>query len=604
VTQERANLAEGARFLRGALGSRRRALARLAGYSLLEGLPSFVSGLFIATAIDRGFLAGRFWVGAAWLAALAAAWVVGAFGTRQAYPWLAEIVEPLRDTLLSRLVAASLGSALRDEDAAGGATVARATVQVEIVRALFSSLLRILRQLLTSCIAAVGGLATLSPVLALCALLFLGVAVLLFVALLPVLVARYRAVVLAEEQIGERAAPVVTGVRDVVAAGAQEHAARDVGEAIDAAARATRAFARARAWRLPVVALGADFPLLALLAAAPWLRTHDRLTVGDIAGGVVYLSAGLEPAVRLLVNAAGTVLVTLGVVLGRLAEACREPDAPLGAIGGVRPCGYAVRLDGVTFRYAEHAAPVLRELRLEIPAGEHLAVVGPSGAGKSTLADLLAGLLRPQEGSVLLGGVPLEDLDERELRRTVALLPQEGYIFAGSVRENLAYLCPDADDDAVTRAAAAVGLDATVAVLGGLDAELDPRSPILTPGTRQRIALARAQLSPAAVVVLDEATSHLDPAAEADAERLLADRPGTLVVIAHRISSALRADRILVLDGAAAVVGRHEELLRTSPLYAELVGYWADAPDAPDVPGVAGPTARCPVGAPDGLFRL
>lgn len=132
----------------------------------------------------------------------------------------------------------------------------------------------------------------------------------------------------------------------------------------------------------------------------------------------------------------------------------------------------------------------------------------------------------------------------------------------------------------VDRPVAAVGrLGETVARLGGLDAAIDPGDGTLSPGSRRLIALARVYVSPAEIVVLDEATCHLDPVAEAWAEQAFAQRPGTLVVIAHQISSALRAEWILMMDAAATVVGRHEELLQRSALYAQLVGYWTDAPD-------------------------
>jgi ATP-binding cassette subfamily C protein len=132
----------------------------------------------------------------------------------------------------------------------------------------------------------------------------------------------------------------------------------------------------------------------------------------------------------------------------------------------------------------------------------------------------------------------------------------------------------------VDRSVAAVGhLGGTVARLGGLDAAIDPGDGTLSPGSRRLIALARVYVSPAEIVVLDEATCHLDPVAEAWAEQAFAQRPGTLVVIAHQISSALRAEWILMMDAAATVVGRHEELLQRSALYAQLVGYWTDAPD-------------------------
>jgi len=152
------------------------------------------------------------------------------------------------------------------------------------------------------------------------------------------------------------------------------------------------------------------------------------------------------------------------------------------------------------------------------------------------------------------------------------LIPQEAYVFGASVWDNLRYLNPDVDPALVHRAIAAVGAASLVDRLGGLDGVVAPGE--LSAGERQMIALVRAYVSPAPVVVLDEATCHLDPAAEARAEEAFAERGGTLIVIAHRVSSALRARRVLVLDGSGAAEGDHRTLVATSALYRELLGHW------------------------------
>jgi len=215
---------------------------------------------------------------------------------------------------------------------------------------------------------------------------------------------------------------------------------------------------------------------------------------------------------------------------------------------------------------------VLHNLDLVVPEGDHLAIVGPSGIGKSTLAGLLCGLLRPSGGTVSLGGAPAAELTPDRLAELRVLIPQEAYVFAGTVWDNVTYLRPDASLEEVCHAIAALGADKLVARLGGTTGELVPGE--LSAGERQLIALVRAYLSPAPLVVLDEATCHLDPAAERRAEEAFARRGGTLLVIAHRISSARRARRILVLDAATATVGDHAAVLAASPLYRELVGHW------------------------------
>ncbi|MEJ2579150.1 MAG: ABC transporter ATP-binding protein [Kineosporiaceae bacterium] len=562
------------RFLRGHLTGRGRPLRRLLAWSAVESLPALLSGLLVATALDRGFLAGRPGTGLIWLTALAGLWVVGAVATGRIYPWLAEVVEPVRDSLLTDLVTASLRSSVTGHGPPPGAWVTRATVQVETVRALLSTVLRNARQLLVSGAAALLGLTLLSPPLALAAGAFLGLAGAVFAVLLRVLLVRHRRVVLAEEEVSALAAPVVTGLRDVVAAGAQGQARREVGRAVDEEAAAVLALARARAWRLPVLTLGAHLPLLALLGSAPWLLRHGQLTVGAVVGGVTYLSTGLEPAVQVLANAAGTVAVSMAVVLTRLADTSRA-HPPTVSVRPSAPCdSHAIALRHVSFGYSTRADPVLTDLSLDLPEGTHLAVVGPSGVGKSTLADLLTGITTPTRGTVLIGGVPPDALGPRERGRTVVLVPAEPYVFAGTVRENLDYLRPEATDAEVAMAVVAVGAGRTVTGLGGLHAALDPDTAPLSPADTQFLGLARAYLAPAGIVILDEATSFLDPVTEAQVEQAFARRGNTLIVIAHRMSSALRAQRVLVMDGAGTAFGGHDDLLTRSPRYAELVGYW------------------------------
>jgi ATP-binding cassette subfamily C protein len=226
----------------------------------------------------------------------------------------------------------------------------------------------------------------------------------------------------------------------------------------------------------------------------------------------------------------------------------------------------------VTFAYGPAAAPVVDALSLTVPEGEHLAIVGPSGAGKSTLANLAAGVLIPQAGAVRIGGRRTDELAPGTLAAARALIPQEAYVLRATVRENLTYLDAAASARELSLAIARVGAEALVARLGGIDALVDPAA--LSGGERQLLTLVRAYLSPARLVILDEASSHLDPAAEARAEAAFAQRPGSLIVIAHRISSALRADRVVVVDGVRTAVGTHSELLAASPLYRDLVGTW------------------------------
>ena len=201
---------------------------------------------------------------------------------------------------------------------------------------------------------------------------------------------------------------------------------------------------------------------------------------------------------------------------------------------------------------------------------------------------MLAAALSPTEGGVTLDGRPLQDWASSELHRAIAVIPQQAYVFAGTVLENLSYLCPSVTAAQVERAITAFGLGGTVQRLGGLEANLPAGGRLLSAGERQSLALARAWLSPASIVVLDEATCHLDSVAEARAEAAFRARGGTLIVIAHRFGSALRARRILVADGSGWVQGAHAELLTSNARYRELYGISVD--EAPGRSATARPS--------------
>jgi subfamily B ATP-binding cassette protein MsbA len=232
----------------------------------------------------------------------------------------------------------------------------------------------------------------------------------------------------------------------------------------------------------------------------------------------------------------------------------------------------SVRFEGVRFQYGERAA--LNGLDLELPVGKVTALVGGSGGGKSTVAALLLRFDRPQQGRVLIDGVEVGAYSADSVRSKFALVTQEPLLFAGTVMDNLRFGRPDATDAEVHAAASAAQADAFIRALpNGYQTKIGERGAILSGGQRQRLCLARALVANAQVLILDEATSSLDPEHEAEVQQALATiLPGrTALVIAHRLSTIANADRIVVMEqGAAVEQGSHQELLARAGVYARL----------------------------------
>jgi ATP-binding cassette subfamily B protein len=233
--------------------------------------------------------------------------------------------------------------------------------------------------------------------------------------------------------------------------------------------------------------------------------------------------------------------------------------------------------DHVSFGY-DPGVEVISDVDLRIQPGETVAFVGPTGAGKSTLAKLVTRFYDPTSGRVLIDGHDLLDVTLRSLRQQLGVVPQEPFLFAGTIGENIAFARPDAGDEEILEAVRAVGLEEVIErVPQGIDTVVHERGQTLSSGERQLLALARAFLAHPRVLVLDEATSNLDLQSETKIEAaldvLLENR--TAILIAHRLSTAMRADRIVVVDdGRIVEVGSHDELVARGGRYAEMYATW------------------------------
>src|ERR671937_600530 len=348
-----------------------------------------------------------------------------------------------------------------------------------------------------------------------------------------------------------------------------------------------RSRAQVRAWRrasfvnirlFTMGPLAQTVALVAVLLVAAAMYQHGSVSKGTIAAFVLYLVQLFDPVARfsewLSDFRAGL------AALGKIAGLLRTPSAIVEREGAVElPQGGTLALEDVTFAY-DGGRPVVHDVTLQLPPGEHVALVGATGAGKSTLAKLLTRQYDPQRGGISLGGVDLRGATLGSLRRRIVMLPQEGHLFSGTVADNVRLADPGASDEEVAGALERIGaLERFRALPNGLDTDVQTRGLRLSAGERQLVAIARVALADPTVIVLDEATSSLDPATEAAVERALAAVAAgrTVVTIAHRLSTAERADRVVVMEhGRAVEVASHDELVEQGERYARLWASWQE----------------------------
>ena len=334
---------------------------------------------------------------------------------------------------------------------------------------------------------------------------------------------------------------------------------------------------RISTWYFALIEFGGVFASALMIGIGGWLVHRGDVTLGTVVAFTLLLSSLFDPVQQLsqlynTVQSAGAALNKLFQILDAKPEVDEHPAAV------ALPEAGELRVDGVTFTYAGATNPALNNVSITVDVGEKLALVGPTGAGKSTLAKLMARLYDPQSGVVSYGGVNLTMATMDSLRKRIVVVPQEGFLFNGTIRDNLRIARSDATDEQIDAAVAAIGATEHFATLpDGLDTEVRERGSRLSAGERQLVALARAALVDPRVLVLDEATSNLDPGTEAEVEqaleRLMAGR--TVIVVAHRLSTVQRADHIAVIDAAGiAEYGTQDQLVALNGRYNALATAW------------------------------
>jgi ATP-binding cassette subfamily B protein len=315
-----------------------------------------------------------------------------------------------------------------------------------------------------------------------------------------------------------------------------------------------------------------------LLAVGVGMVTHGSLKIGQLTSFFLYLTMFFAP-IQQLVQLYNTYQQGRAA-LRKLGDVLATPPDVLEALDAhdLPPIVGEITLDDVTFGY-DPAVPVLRDVDLVIAPGETVAIVGETGAGKSTIAKLVTRFYDPTAGRVLIDGHDLKHVTFESLRRQIGVVPQEAFLFGGTIRDNITFARPDATQEEIDDACALIGLDDLLAKQAdGLESVVHERGVSLSSGERQLLALARAFLARPRVLVLDEATSNLDLKSETRIERaldvLLEGR--TAIIIAHRLATAMRADRIAVVhDGRIVEIGTHDELVANGERYAELFATWS-----------------------------
>ncbi len=329
------------------------------------------------------------------------------------------------------------------------------------------------------------------------------------------------------------------------------------------------------AWYLPIVDLAGSITTALAVGVGGWLAANGQISLGTVVAFILILQGLFEPVQQLsqLFNMMQSATASLSKIYGIL-----DDPIDVDEVANARelPPDGDIEVSGVAFGYGTDL--VVENIDLHIRAGERIAFVGPTGAGKSTLAKLVARIYDPSAGTISVGGVDLRSASMASLREQIVLVPQEGFLFTGTIADNIRVAKPRATDEDITQALIRIGMsNAFDTFAQGLATEVNERGSRLSAGEKQLVSLARAALVDPAILILDEATSSLDPGTEATVEQAMDSlmEQRTVIVIAHRLSTAARCDRVAVIDAGGLVeLGTHAELVARGGAYATLYAAW------------------------------